>query len=446
MMLMAMEMTSQPATSAQSAMSARRSGERRGRGGAWGAAGMAGLYRRARAWSSRVAGPALAALVALTAGAPGGARAAEGARHPLDAHRGPVIGSSRVIGLGGAYAGVGEGIEGFFSNPAAVANRTRYSVDWFDYDLSFDTLLTPGGEIDFDNDGASAPEGSAFNAGNVAASLLFGRLGLGVAVLTSGYELFGSDGARVSNINALDVLLGVGYAFAEGEWVVGLGWGLRALEIGDFREGGSVVQLQGDALDVGVLWRPPAQPWRFGAHLKLPTTPRELQVVSGDPGDEAPGAARFPWQVTVGASRLVLIGKRKYNLPVEPGAGWGSERPLRDRRYVLLSADLRVVGPADGAVGFESFLAGAPLASGDRASVGLHVGAEAEVVHDRLRVRLGGYNEPSRTRDDAVGRLHLTGGAELRLFELWRWDIKASAGFDVAPRYSNLLFGVGFWH
>src|SRR5262245_66673631 len=51
----------------------------------------------------------------------------------VDAAQGPVTGSTRVIGLGGAYVAVAEGMDGIAVNPASVAVRLPYSWNRWDY-------------------------------------------------------------------------------------------------------------------------------------------------------------------------------------------------------------------------------------------------------------------------------------------------------------------------
>src|SRR6218665_478463 len=44
---------------------------------------------------------------------------------------GGLVGSSRVVGLGGAYVGIAEGVVGFASNLAALAHRSpQLDKDW----------------------------------------------------------------------------------------------------------------------------------------------------------------------------------------------------------------------------------------------------------------------------------------------------------------------------
>ena len=63
---------------------------------------------------------------------------------------------------------------------------------------------------------------------------------------------------------------------------------------------------------------------------------------------------------------------------------------------------------------------------------------------DRLILRAGTYTEPDRIRGKNLGRLHLTGGFDLRLAKVaWMWRL--GVAFDAAPRYKNVMVGLGFW-
>jgi hypothetical protein len=60
-----------------------------------------------------------------------------------------------------------------------------------------------------------------------------------------------------------------------------------------------------------------------------------------------------------------------------------------------------------------------------------------------VRTRLGVFVEPS-SFEGQVPRPHVTGGFELFLFRYWE-DWAVSASFDVARRYANVGFSLGFW-
>ena len=118
----------------------------------------------------------------------------------------------------------------------------------------------------------------------------------------------------------------------------------------------------------------------------------------------------------------------------------------KDRRYLLVSSDVIIDAPGTtSATGLEGFVAQELERAGAQPTVGLRVGVESEVVHNRLKVRGGTYLEPSRFGASNY-RVHGTVGAEVRLFKLWGWDLRLAATFDAAVRYKNLLVGVGFWH
>ena len=120
------------------------------------------------------------------------------------------------------------------------------------------------------------------------------------------------------------------------------------------------------------------------------------------------------------------------------------------RRFVLLSADMILIGPTDNGVGLESFLAQQRQISGENASLGVRVGIEGEPVANWMKMRAGTYFEPSRF--EGVGyRVHATTGFDVRLFT-WNlfglvddFTVLFGASADVAERYLNVGVGLGLW-
>jgi hypothetical protein len=121
------------------------------------------------------------------------------------------------------------------------------------------------------------------------------------------------------------------------------------------------------------------------------------------------------------------------------------------RRYLLLSADVIVIGPTVNGVGLESFLAQQRQTSGEGATVGMRAGIEGEPVADWVKMRAGTYLEPSRFERVSY-RAHATTGFDVRLFT---WDLFGlvndftvlfGASADVAERYLNVGVGLGLWH
>jgi hypothetical protein len=121
------------------------------------------------------------------------------------------------------------------------------------------------------------------------------------------------------------------------------------------------------------------------------------------------------------------------------------------RLYVLVSAEVLIVGPTTDGVGVEGFFGQQRIRSGEDPTIGFRLGAEVEPWGNRLKLRAGGYLEPSRF--GGVGyRIHGTAGLDFRLFtwDLFGWlddfDVRVGANADIAERYFDWGVGVGFWH
>lgn len=140
------------------------------------------------------------------------------------------------------------------------------------------------------------------------------------------------------------------------------------------------------------------------------------------------------------------------------------ERAVRDelrrryremrRFYLLLSASVLVTGPVKNAVGVESFLQGRVNRSGRRTTVSPHFGAETELIPHWTKIRAGGYFEPSRFADRALGgRTHGTVGFDQNLFP---WTVfglfdedtswRLSSALDISRNYLAWGASVGVWH
>lgn len=359
----------------------------------------------------------------------------------LDLVRGPVITSSRIMGLGGAFVGVGEGIDGIYRNPAALANRNERSTGFFDIDVTLDWLIVSSADIDWDGDARSLEPGVEFQSFNVGLVMQFGPLGLGVLATTYGWQ------APTLAVTNLDVLLGLGWAFDDGAWILGAGslYGVLGLTTGVGTDAAEDAELNGGAGDFGLLWRPRDHDWRLGLRARTKARLVDPAVATqGGAGEDGRATGVEPW--------LVALGWSSYH-PAERGRRYNPRLraevpPPLDRRYLLISAELEVIGPTDG-VSIESLVGdgfdeGGARPSGRHVSIALHLGAEGEVLHDRLRARVGTYFEPVRVSGSQDMRPHLTGGLELHLFEVL-FDWKANFAFDLAPGWENVTIGVGFW-
>ena len=147
----------------------------------------------------------------------------------------------------------------------------------------------------------------------------------------------------------------------------------------------------------------------------------------------------MPWEIAFGAAWR--FGQ----------ADWNQAARTRfvDERILTLALDLLISGGVDNATGIEPFANHVLQPSGETLSIALRAGGELEVVPGWLRVLGGGYVEPARFAG-AKSRLHATTGAEVRLFafELFGTPrrLAFSLGIDVARRYGNAGFSLGFWH
>jgi hypothetical protein len=391
-----------------------------------------------------------AALALVLAAAPAAPQGFDGTQ-PLDAYTSLVLSDGRIMGLGGAFVGVGEGPAAARLNPAAVAQRDRHLdrpwdvsgvLTWFVPDV------TELGGQDLGNDGAL--DGSLDGAGNLLLGFgaQAGRLGVGMLIRLYGVSAPTAQGA--ATVGTTDVALSAGWSGLRDALVVGVS---LAAPHGFFEyapEGVEPVELEYErrTFRAGVLLRPRRQPFRVG--LSFEGAGKATPI--GDRGAlpvATPSAFLFPWVVSAGASAWIGPNARRYNEPppfaLSMHPEWGEGPPLEPGRSpVLVTAQLDLVGPTDGALALESalFPGAAAVPSGERPSLVPRAGVEWEARRRVVRLRAGSYLEPSRS--GAAPRLHACFGAELRI-PFWPWDLQASFGGDVARDYTNVGLSLGFW-
>jgi hypothetical protein len=365
------------------------------------------------------------------------------AQTTLDFFTGNVLGSGAVVGMGGAFIGLGEGADGHLFQPAAFSTRAWHArQSHLDYDLST-------GSLSNDDDRAQSEDGTAIIRRR------YSQLGFNVKLGAWGYGLHGMardfvvkterpGGERQALVRQNYGGLGFAQSRGRGSWH----WGtiLAATRMSLFkavdkqRVGDALAAIKGGGLLFGWLWTPIAKPYRFGAMMRTPmlaTTPTGRI----DPGlvDVLPEAISLPGQIGVGGS--IQFGPRPFNTRLfEKNA-----KPLStpDRRHLLLAADLVATAPSRQAYDTRAFLVGEQVESGRSPSLSLRAGAQSEVVANRLIVRGGTYFEPCR-RSGCAGRWHATGGMEMRIRAIW--DLRFGVTVDLAKRYQNAGVGLGLWH
>lgn len=474
----------------------------------------------------------MATLLVLLFASGAGAQAITDNDFRIDAQATPVLGGSRIVGLGGAYTALAEGIDGVPFNPAGYAARAPYEHEWYEWELS-GGLQFAGTFTDVDyflnGKGAGLGEVSGFRGANVAGRLQFAQLGLGGSLQIETFDVRPDDPIEV---NFLTTRFGGGYNLLEGQLAIGVGGQVVSMTINEGTM--PLVDFTGFGVEAGAVLRLANRRWRAGLMARTPVDARVLSE-DGNPTDPPmevagfilPEAVVLPWEIRAGFAWQFL--ERQFNPRFAPpknvargverrlnarwcerereqvlrelapgesaeavgecprlgrhaadrqwwaaererrrqeridaqtetdrgvdevGELWDAMEASRARRYLLVSADLRLLGPVDDGIGVDAFIAQERARRGDRVSVGVHVGAEAEPWPRRMKVRCGIYWEPARYvnvsgRLEVRGRLHGTAGFDFRLFDLLGTSLRAGFYVDGARDWVNWGVSLGFWH
>jgi hypothetical protein len=251
--------------------------------------------------------------------------------YTVDASQGPITGSTRVIGLGGAFVAVGEGKDGVPVNPASVAVRLPYSWNRWEFGFGFDFAFgawLPG--TNFLNRGPRDETDPRESAEIQERSLLFGSVGLTLQYEHAGFGV-SAEGQQQALQRSEDTSAGlaptdlagnfgivhasVGYGFFDGQFV--LGAGPRVTGVGLSRGSGasSILSVAGIGYQVGAVYKPLHSRLRVGAAYKSEVRPG-FDTTVGPP--EQPvfntTALRLPWQASAGFA--YQFGPRPFNPPL----------------------------------------------------------------------------------------------------------------------------------
>ncbi|HEV8244853.1 MAG TPA: hypothetical protein VGP93_03760 [Polyangiaceae bacterium] len=284
-------------------------------------------------------GPVLALTLGVFARPAGAQLPAEGQpirtnRYTIDLYQGPVLASTRVTGLAGAFVAMAEGVDGDSQNPASPAVRSAYSRDHFDYDLgislTFPSTLT---NTDFFNSGRRTvlPEGeqSGFVFLGIALNLQLGPWGVG---LTTDLQRYSLNRARTGQVGVnKDQVVGeiavehvqLAHAFADGQVVIGVGERAGTLSVtNESAPKASEQQLfstLGAGFEAGFVWRPNDLQFRLGGAFRSGVTTEaaatsKLRVLyAGDASNELwlPNQVSLPWDLNLGLA--IQFGPRPLN-------------------------------------------------------------------------------------------------------------------------------------
>jgi hypothetical protein len=367
--------------------------------------------------------------------------AAPAAAQTLDLYQGSVVGSPRIVAMGGTVSAVSEDITGTLATPAAIAFRPPGSQGAWDWDFYLDTLVASR-DTDLTNSGLPGSPDRAVQAYAGGVCFYAGKWGVGFSGTGVSYGLPPNvAGATPAELEAGGTQLVVARSLFDG--ALGAGLSLAATEL-SLRQGeATLFDVTGVSFAAGTLWRPRSLPWRIGLSGLLPPLTGAMTNncvdASACNGLVPPTGTRAPWQVGLGFARRF-------------GAGdWNDPSPVlfRDEKALIVAADIAVVGAVADGMSVAGFAADTPQVSGRDVNVLARLGAEGEILPGRLRVRAGSYWEPGRIAG-RNGRVHGTTGAELRLFRFSLWEkerrVRLALAIDIADRYQNIAISLGLWH
>jgi hypothetical protein len=349
--------------------------------------------------------------------------------YQLDLTHTVTSGSTRKIGMGGAFTGLAEGNAAIPDNPAAVSYRPRAFMRPWEFDMALGSLITTND--DTDNSGSSG--------------LVYGESGLVDAGLMAQYENWGVGGvSRFSVYSSNDLPEGQEAQFLSGNAALGYTTDNREVAFGfSFNPVGARLKepkyrdqtdfrLKGLGYGAGVIWHPRRGPWHFGA-----------AYTSSVSSDESLASSTSPVKVgnLIVPNSVFMAGSLALGTAYE----W-NQFPLWRKRPAIGTFDARIFGqsPSD-ANSAESFITQTSQPGGQKTIVTLHTGLEVETIPKYLRLRVGTYREPSRY-DGVSARMHITGGFELRLTPFHVWDkrpLAISYAFDSAERYQ--VHSISIW-
>jgi hypothetical protein len=297
-------------------------------------------------------------------------------RYSVDLYQGPVLASTRVIGMGGAYVAIAEGVEGSFYNPAAPAVRLAWSRSHVDYDLGAG-MTFPGTlrNSDFFNSGSdrtnlSTSSSKEFVFLDAEGHLQIGPWGFGSGVALQQYGL--KRDTAPSSTEELDrlraqiyvVLVQVARATSDGQLVVGVGLrptGLNVIDVNPAQaQPSTLFSTNGLGYSAGFLWRPTDAIFRVGASFNSAVITRASATSAIDKDNDGnrvlspgtvdalylPERVSLPWELNFGVA--AQFGARPFNprwvgpnellRPLRRRLEWRRVERLRARKRALDAA------------------------------------------------------------------------------------------------------------
>ncbi len=273
-------------------------------------------------------GARLCATLCLIVGPAAAQRPIEGNGFAIDNHRGPVMGPSRSVGLGGAYAALVDGVDGVVFNPAGFAARSASDLAWFSPDV---TLSLNFPQRNWDNSGEAGRDFDEFNVVQFGLGLRFGQLGVGWLGTAQTFLLAARGGERPMSVSFQIHRVGAAYQFARGEITVGVAARIGTLSMGWSADANGItaarfLEYAGASPEFGLLWRPPDRPLRLGIAWRpeveaVASTPLVGPPPIREPMGCIPGRAgcfvvprtmALPWELEINVAWML---GRRFNHP-----------------------------------------------------------------------------------------------------------------------------------
>lgn len=389
----------------------------------------------------------------------------------IDTGRGPLSGSTRYIGLGGAFVAIAQDTEGVAINPASTALRLPYSWTEWDWGIGLDVAVgawLPKNKY-YNRPAGDNVESSTTIFGTLAGIIYKNQFGAGLAAEAQRNAASRKDQA-VGISTSLAANFGIvhataAYGFFDGQLL--LGGGLRYVGMSwDRHNGGAgAFTSAGVGYEAGAILKPTASQYRIGFAFK---SAAEAKVP--DATDQT-STIHVPWEVAFGGA--YQFGQRPLNPRFITGRQVAERKadgaePTKDEVkqaeqelfeayqaqdpfYLLVSAELLMLeGSSNG--DFDQYWSEGGKQPIKGVILSPRLGLESEVVPRILRLRLGSYYE-SPLVGGVAGRFHATGGLDVKLF---RWGVfglhepfdywRISLAVDGAREYLNTGLSIGFWH
>ena len=359
--------------------------------------------------------------------------------YAIEFYDGVAIGNTQQVGMGGAGAALIVGTSGGLLNPSAPAVRLTTDTDTWSWDYHLD-VLSGTYSSDYDNNGQREPGG---------ASLVTVGLGgryhdwAGAITFTGQTSPVDVDTSMMPALDAeaLRIRFMAGRYFPSKDFALGIGAQTVTFQLTPQGQDESLFQVTGAGAIAGATWLPKYRSFRAAVAWESPILGADVSSTC-DPmncaGFILPERVASPWRFVAGGA--LRFAETEWNQLV---GGL-----FRDEPSLTLAADVVIAGPSKDAYGIEAFGKGMLQRAGSHTAFSVRAGAEYEWLPGRLRWRAGAYWEPERY-EGVGGRVHVTFGVELRVFEFQLWGRRRgrlSFTGDLAARYRNVAVSVGFWH